>query len=191
MWQKCDICRAVDSKQQKETLQPHEITDRPWAKVGTDLLSFEDRNYLITVEYFSNFWEINYLPDTRSSTVIRKLKGALCLISGIAISDNGAQHSSAEFKNFSQKWDFPHSTSSPGYPQSNGKAESAVKTAKRLTKKAKISGQDPHLSILDHMNTPAQGLNASPVQRLLSRCTRTLLPTTDGLLSPKTKNDGH
>ena len=39
--------------------------------------------------------------------------------------------------------------SSPGYPQSNGKAENSVKTAKRLIKKALHAGADPYLAILD------------------------------------------
>lgn len=68
-----------------------------------------------------------------------------------------------------------HKTSSPGYPQSNGKAESAVKTAKRLMQKAKATGKDPYLAILDHRSTPSQGLQASPSQMLASRRTRTLL----------------
>ena len=121
-----------------------------------------------------------------SSTVIRKLKAHFARqgIPDVVISDNGPQSSSREFKKFSQNWEFTHITSSPGYPQSNGKAESAVKTAKRLMKKARMSGQDPYLSIL-HRSTPTQGLNASPAQRLLSRWTRTLLPIKECLLRPK------
>ncbi|KAL6490120.1 hypothetical protein MHYP_G00004650 [Metynnis hypsauchen] len=99
--------------------------------------------------------------------------------------DNGPQYTSQEFRQFSQRWEFEHRTSSPGYPQSNGKAESAVKMAKRIMKKAKASGRDPYLAILDHRNTPSQGLNTSPVQRLFSRRTRTLLPITDNLLKPE------
>ena len=53
-------------------------------------------------------------------------------------------------------------------------------------KKAKMSGQDPYLSILDHRNTPTQGLNASPAQRLLSRRTRTLL---DSYITNKDKQN--
>lgn len=51
--------------------------------------------------------------------------------------------------------------------------------------KAKAAGEDPYLSMLDHRNTPTQGLNTSPAQRLLSRRTRTLLPTRDSLLQPE------
>ncbi len=52
----------------------HDIPMKPWAKVGTDLFSFNNRAYLITVDYFSNCWETDSLPDTSSSTVIHKLK---------------------------------------------------------------------------------------------------------------------
>ncbi|XP_051794266.1 uncharacterized protein LOC127530799 [Acanthochromis polyacanthus] len=188
---KCDTCRSVDIKQQKETLQPHEIITRPWAKVGTDLFTFDNKDYLLTVDYYSNFWEVDYLPDTKSITVIRKLKAHFARqgIPDVVFSDNGPQYSSAEFSNFSHRWEFKHKTSSPGYPQSNGKAESAVKTAKRLMRKAKMAGQDPYLAILDHRNTPTQGLDTSPAQRLLSRRTRTLLPIRESLLEPKVINN--
>ena len=101
---KHDVCRSVDHKQQKETLEPHEITDRPWS-VGTDPFSFEGRDYLITADYFSNFWEIDYLPDTMSSTVIRKLKAhfARQAIPDVVISDNGPQYSSIELKKIQPK----------------------------------------------------------------------------------------
>lgn len=184
---KCDICRSVDFKQQKETLLSHEVPNRPWAKVGTDLFCFDNKDYLVTVDYYSNFWEIDYLADTKSTTVITKLKAHFARqgIPDVVISDNGPQFSSLEFQRFSERWEFLHKTSSPGHPQSNGKAESAVKTVKRLLLKAKLAGQCPYLALLDHRNTPSQGLDTSPAQRLLSRRTRTLLPTKASLLQPK------
>uniref|UniRef100_A0A3P9K7U7 Gypsy retrotransposon integrase-like protein 1 n=1 Tax=Oryzias latipes TaxID=8090 RepID=A0A3P9K7U7_ORYLA len=184
---RCDICRSVDDKQQKETLHRHEIPNRPWAKVGVDLFQFDNKDYHVIVDYYSNFWEIDFLPDTKSSTVIKKLKAHFARygIPNIVVSDNGPQYSSQEFQRFSLRWEFEHKTSSPGFPQSNGKAESAVKTAKRLLHKAKASGLDPYLALLDHRNTPSQGLYSSPAQRLLSRRTWTLLPVKPSLLKPK------
>lgn len=136
---KCNICRAVDAKQQRETLRPHDMAYRPWAKVGTDLFFFRDKDYLITADYYSNFWEVDYLPDTKSNTVIRKLKAHFARqgIPDVLISDNGPQYTSQEFRQFGRKWEFEHRTCSPGYAQSNGKAKSAVKTAKRLMMKAR------------------------------------------------------
>ena len=49
---------------------------------------------------------------------------------------------------------------------------------------AKASGQDPHLALLDLRNTPQEGFDKSPAQKLMSRRIRTLLPTSDSLLKP-------
>ena len=101
------------------------------------------------------------------------------------MTDNGPQFSSAEFSAFARTWDFDHVTSSPKYPQSNGKAENAVKTVKRLFKKCKDSGQSEFLALLDWRNTPTEGIGTSPAQRLLGRRCRTLLPIASSLLKPR------
>ena len=44
---KCEICRTYGCSQQQETLQSHEVPNRPWAKVGTDLFHFRERDYKI------------------------------------------------------------------------------------------------------------------------------------------------
>ena len=85
---------------------------------------------------------------------------------------------------FASTWEFTHTTSSPYHSQSNGKAESAVKIAKKLIGKVTADNRDLQLTILDWRNTPTVGLQTSPAQKLHSRCTRTLLPTTESLLLP-------
>ena len=47
-------------------------------------------------------------------------------------SDGGPQFKSSEFKNFLKSWGIRHRLSSAEYPQSNGRAELAVKTAKHI-----------------------------------------------------------
>ncbi|XP_064120727.1 uncharacterized protein K02A2.6-like [Macrobrachium nipponense] len=173
-----------------ETLINHEIADRPWQKVGVDLMSIEKHNYLITVDYFSNFWEIDYLENTLASTVIRKLKshfaryGLPCVL----ISDNGPQFVNENFKQFATDYDYEHRTSSPTHAQSNGMVESAVKTSKRLIRKAVESNKDPYLAILDHRNTPTSDKDASPSQYNLGRRTRTKLPMLSKLLENQNVN---
>ena len=71
------------------------------------------------------------------------------------------------------------------YAKANGKAESSVKTVKQLFKKAERDGKDPWLVLLDYRNIPTEGLRTSPAQRLMSRRTRTLLPTAVSLLRPE------
>ena len=99
------------------------------------------------------------------------------------ISDNGPQFASVEFTQFAKEWQFHHQTSSPLYPESNGRAENAVKTCKTLMKKAKASGEEPLLALLDWRNTPTESIGTSPAQRLMGRRTRTLLPTHQNLLT--------
>ena len=55
-----------------------------------------------------------------------------------------------------------HISSSPRYPQSDGKAENTVKTVKRLFSKGKETGQSEFLALLDWCNTPTKGIDTSP-----------------------------
>ena len=50
---KCDVCNAHRPEQCREKLQT------PWAKVGTDLFELDGHQYIILVDYYSNFFEIN------------------------------------------------------------------------------------------------------------------------------------
>jgi hypothetical protein len=110
------------------------------------------------------------------------------------ISDNGPQYSNTcnlfdsnhEFKQFAKEWGFQHVTSSPEFPQSNGAAERAVQTAKRILKKATADKKDPFEALLKYRNTPFSDLGASPAQLLMSRRTRTMIPTHRRLLVPQT-----
>ena len=68
--------------------------------------------------------------------------------------------------------------------ETNRKVENAAKTCKGLLLKAKEDKRDPLLAILPCRNTPSEGFSASPVQRLMGRRTRTLLPTPENLLQP-------
>ena len=109
---------------------------------------------------------------------------AQCGVPDILVSDNGPQSSSEEFRRFATRWGFEHITSSPRYPQSNGKAENAVRTVKRLFTKCAESGQSEIRALLDWRNTPTEGMSTSPAQRFLGRRCKTLLPTNTALLQP-------
>lgn len=67
-------------------------------------------------------------------------------IPSTVISDNRLPFNSEDFKAFSSEWDFHHVTSGPYHPQSNGRAENAVKTCKSLLTKASADKRDPLLA---------------------------------------------
>ena len=65
----CEMCMELDSTTHaKETLMSHEVLSRPWEKIATDIFTCDDKDYLITIDYFSNSWEVDRLPNTKAST---------------------------------------------------------------------------------------------------------------------------
>ena len=101
------------------------------------------------------------------------------------MSDNGPQFISKEFQEFSEKFQLHHVTTSPYHHQSNGKAESAVKQAKRILRTCEASGDDAYLALLAVRNTPQTTHETSPAQRLLNRRTKSTIPVSETLLQPK------
>ena len=175
---RCDICQSFGTAQQKEPLLPHPIPTHPWQVVGADLFSINNEHFLVTTDYWSGFWELDKLQDMNSTTIILHLRRLFARY-GIPvklITDNGPQFVSYEFKDFARYWKFLHSTSSPYYPASNGKAESGVKTAKRLIKKALVDRKDPWMAILAYRNTVTEGMTTTPMERMMGRKARTQLP---------------
>lgn len=119
----CETCRTYETSHHKESLMPHKIPNRPWEQVAVDLFELNKKEYLITVDYYSNFWEIDRLTSTTSSAVVLKLKNHFARYGcpNRLISDNGPQFVSSEFRKFANDWDFEHRTSSPGNSKANGK----------------------------------------------------------------------
>ena len=52
----CEICREYERSQAKETLMSHEIPTRPRQRVAADLFEHAGRTYLVTTDYFSDFF---------------------------------------------------------------------------------------------------------------------------------------
>ena len=60
--------------QQNETIMPIESTI-PWEKGGAaDLLSLSGIDYLLTIDYFSRWLEVDRMNDTTTTAIIRVLK---------------------------------------------------------------------------------------------------------------------
>ncbi|KAJ7996603.1 hypothetical protein DPEC_G00238770 [Dallia pectoralis] len=118
--------------------------------------------------------------------------------------DNARQYTSQQFKDLAEQWHFTHVTSSPGYPQSNGLAERAVRSAKLLMEKSHIDGTDVHarlfLSAPDCWSQPpkntqlvnAQLKNKRLIQkRYYDESSRPLLPLAEGQVVRMQTIKGH
>ncbi|KAK7907206.1 hypothetical protein WMY93_015818 [Mugilogobius chulae] len=182
----CSVCNSTKPHQQKEPLHLHTVPELPWSTVAADIFDWHNQQYLVLVDSFSGWFEIDLLRDLTSATVIGKLKRHFSVHGAphTLITDNGRQFTSQRFKDFATQWDFTHVTSSPEYPQSNGLAERAVRSAKNLMEKSHRDKTDVFLSLLNLRNIPRDSKLGSPAQRLMSRQTRTTLPVSKRLLAP-------
>ena len=86
---------------------------------------------MVTMDYHSGFFELDYRSETTSETIIGKLKNNFSRhgIPHTLVSDNGPQSSPAVFRTFT----------------------------KRLLRKCKASREDPYLGLLNICKTPSEG----------------------------------
>ena len=106
--------------------------------------------------------------------------------------DGGPPFTSSTFQEFLKTWCVKHRLSSVAYPQSNGQAELAVKTAKRIVKgntgpQGSLDNDNIARAILQYRNTPIQSIGLSPAQLFLHRRLRDSIPSQPFLYKPHPK----
>ncbi|KAK7093228.1 hypothetical protein V1264_007018 [Littorina saxatilis] len=181
----CRHCLEKRPSQPSEPLLPTELPDRPFQKIGVDLLEFQGKHYLVMKDYYSRYIDIAYLSSTTAYAVICKMKNSFAHhgIPESVVSDNGTQFTSEEFRKFASDWNFQQQTSSPRFPQANGGAERAVDTAKAILRQ-----DDIFLALLTYRATPIPELGASPAELAFGRRLRTTLPSLPTNFTPRTVN---
>ena len=84
------------------------------------------------------------------------------------------------FSEFATQWGFTHITSSPTYPQSNGKVEATVKSMKKLIRTAwtgrSLDEDKLTRALLQYRNTPSRRDGISPAQKLFGHPIQDTLP---------------
>jgi transposase InsO family protein len=174
MCKTCITCAQHTQQHPREPLQPYPVPTLPWQLVSQDLFELNGRAYLVTVDHYSDFYEIDRLPTIQSSAVIQVTKKHFGRygVPHTLITDNGTQFTSDLFKTFANNYKFHHITSSPYWSQSNDRAEAAVKSAKHIL----LTADDFDLALLSVRNTAPAGHTFSPAQRLFGRALRSNLP---------------
>lgn len=188
---RCRVCAQHSARPMREPMEPHVIPNLPWTKLGSDIFEYCKRYYLIIVDYLTNYVEVSPLKDITSKQIILAMKDQFARhgIPEELVTDNGPGYASKDFRSFAQFWGFRHITSSPNYPQSNGRSERAVRTVKDLMKKCIDSNDDFYLALLNYRSTARDGI-ASPAQLLMGRRLKTRLPAHPEKLKPDRNNAG-
>nr|XP_022905322.1 uncharacterized protein K02A2.6-like isoform X1 [Onthophagus taurus]XP_022905323.1 uncharacterized protein K02A2.6-like isoform X1 [Onthophagus taurus]XP_022905324.1 uncharacterized protein K02A2.6-like isoform X1 [Onthophagus taurus]XP_022905325.1 uncharacterized protein K02A2.6-like isoform X1 [Onthophagus taurus] len=167
------VCEKYRYANMREPLIPHEIPNLPFQKIGSDILQYGKKSFLVMIDYLTKWLEIIPLNSKQCSDIINAFKNVLAIhgVPDIVVSDN-MPYSSFECRKFAKEYDFEFKTSSPRYPRSNGLAERFVQTAKNILRKTK----DLDAALMEYRNTPITGLMRSPAELLFSRKIKTKLP---------------
>ncbi|XP_055543057.1 uncharacterized protein K02A2.6-like [Wyeomyia smithii] len=134
---------------------------------------------LVSVDHYSNYFDVDFLNSQNTSAVLECSKRNFSRL-GIprqVITDSGKQFTSQKWQQFVKTYGIRHTTSAPYHHEANGKAESSIKIAKNVLKKALEDGKDIWLALLEWRNTP-QADGYSPIQKLMGRSSRGLFPLT-------------
>ena len=133
---RCQEC-IKRSQVTKEPLQPHDIPEGPWRKLGIDYFTLDGNSYVLICDYFSKFPFLY-----RAKTSFWSLRDRLIDLFSIEgypdkiVSDNRPPFQSKEFAKFLSGLGIKHTTSSPGYPRSNGFIERHIQTVKNMLSKS-------------------------------------------------------
>ena len=183
----CNSCNVHAPSQPAEPLIMTPPPEYPFQQTAADLCQQDGHNYLIYADRLTGWLEIAHLPnDTTSGKLIKQFRsyfvrnGAPEEIS----TDGGTNLVSEEMCKFFNHWGAKMRISSAHFPQSNGRAEAAVKSAKRLLRDntgpgGTLNTDKFSVALLQYLNTPLRGINKSPAQLATGRQLR------DGVPAPK------
>ena len=60
---KCEVCAEYQANNPQQPLQTHKIPDRPWSRLAADLFTLQSKEYIVLVDYYSDFVEVSPQAD--------------------------------------------------------------------------------------------------------------------------------
>ena len=59
-------------------MKSHTVPELPWATISVDLFQLEGKNYVVMVDNYSDFIELDYFKNTTANTVIKSSEAEYC-----------------------------------------------------------------------------------------------------------------
>ena len=156
----------------------------PFQRTVADLFQENGHTYMAYADRLTGFLDVSHFPveatSARLKTQFRKHFARWGAPEEIS-TDGGTNLVSEEMCEFFRSWGVTMRTSSAYYPQSNGRAEAAVKSAKRLLKMntgpgGSLDTDKVTAALLQYLNTPLRGIDKSPAQLAAGRQLRDGVP---------------
>ena len=189
----CRTCSTIAPSLPREPIVMTPSPDYPFQRIVMDVCEVQSHLYLVCADRLTGWLMIFHLkPGHATSMELISICRTLFHTYGSPeelSSDGGSIFMSHAFQNFLETWGVRHRLSSVAYPQSNGRAELAVKSAKRIIygntdASGSLDTDKAAQAVLQYRNTPIQGIGLSPAQLLLHRHLRDFVPAQPCLYRP-------
>ena len=164
-----------------------EMPKTPFQMIFGDYFKLGGKWYLVIGDRLSAWTEVVHVRTDPASSGSKGLCQALRMV--IArfgapeelSSDGGPEFTSKEANNFYTRWGIRHRLSSAYFPQSNWRAEVAVRITKRLLEEnmaanGSLNTDNMVRPLLKQRNTPDQDCNLSPAEVLFGKTLRDTMP---------------
>ena len=191
----CRCCeRNAPSLPKLPPTQPH-IPTTPFEAIAADYFHLKGHYYLVIADRLSGWTEVK---QVRRSSATSGAKGLCMALRSLFVtfgcpceisSDGGPEFVAHETADFLHRWGVKHRLSSAYHPKSNGRAELAVKSTKRLLQDnigpdGKINTDKAAQALLMKRNTPDTDCKLSPAEIMFGRKLRDTLPYRNLQCSP-------
>lgn len=182
MCRECAVCAAQADAPPRHAPRMWPWPNRPWSRLHLDYMGpIAGKTYLVVVDAMSKWIEVFNATSTTASGLIDRLIELFSRwgLPKQIVSDNGPQFASKEFGDFTKYNGIEHIFTAPYHPASNGLAENAVRTLKRVIKKAIQEKQNIDRALwtflIYYRNVEHSTTGESPATLLLGRHIRTRL----------------
>ena len=198
----CRTCHRNAPSQPKAPPMAPEIPQHPFEMIYADFFELHGNHYLIVGDRLSGWTEVVKIkPGTAKAgskglcQALRKMFVSFGVPKELS-SDGGPEFSAILTEQFLRTWGVRHRISSSYFPQSNGRAEVAVRSTKRLLEDnvETDGGLDSDRlirALLQLRNTPAPDCRLSPAQVLFGRQLNDAMPVLDKSLTIFENNQIH
>ena len=178
--EKCRSCNKSAPSQAAMPTIVAPVPATPFESIFADFFDYAGHHYLVAGDRLSGWVEIFKSPTGTAKSGASGLISALRLLfSTFGVpeeisSDGGPEFSASMTADFLSLWEIHHRVSSAYYPQSNGRAEVAVKKAKRILMEnigstGSLDNDNFLRAMLQIRNTPDPDCNISPAEIVFGR----------------------
>ena len=186
----CSHCHRIAKSNPMQP--PTDITppEYPFQKVCSDYFSFNNHEYVVIVDRYSN-WPMVFRSEGGADGLVKRLRESFVTF-GVPeelTSDGGPQFTAGKTQQFLKSWGVTHRLSSVANPHANCRAEIAVKTVKRMlmdntSPSGSLDVDKFQKAILIYRNSIDPETKASPALVVFGRPIRDPIPVPMGRYCP-------